>query len=232
MSSVGRISLEKSGRIGIEIVPLDSTIQSEKYLRDMEIYYKKDMDLKLSEKICDLEVSLDFRSGITGESLAGNVISDAFRWYHESDIGLINGGGIRADVPAGNFTLKSARSLLPFGNKICQILIKGNELKALLKKNAPNTKGQLLHVSGLSYEYHESKDSIYINWKGKELQDDDLLSVSINNYFLNKLDVDFQLLVDEEDALAIEDFEVLRLYGEEKKSLHPKIQGRFKIVRE
>ncbi len=198
----------------------------------MEIYYKRDMELKLAEKISYLEVPLNFRDGITKESAAGNLVSDAYREWYKSDVGLINGGGIRADIPKGDFTIKSARSLLPFGNKICQILIEGKELKSLLKKYAGNTKGQLLHVSGISYQYDQKTDSIHVEWKGDSLSDDELLTVSLNNYFLKKLDVDCDILINETDLKAKEDYEVLRQYCKKQKALHPKVQGRFVIVRE
>lgn len=232
MSSVAKISLQKGERLLIEIIPLDENIVSEKYLRDMEIYYKRDMELKLAEKISYLEVPLNFRDGITKESAAGNLVSDAYREWYKSDVGLINGGGIRADIPKGDFTIKSARSLLPFGNKICQILIEGKELKSLLKKYAGNTKGQLLHVSGISYQYDQKTDSIHVEWKGDSLSDDELLTVSLNNYFLKKLDVDCDILINETDLKAKEDYEVLRQYCKKQKALHPKVQGRFVIVRE
>jgi len=231
MSSLAKITIQNDKKVQVDMISLDSTIQAEKYLRDMEIYYKKDMDLRLQEKLCDLEVALDFRSGIKGESLAGNLISDAYREYHDSNVGLINGGGIRADISAGDFTLKSARSLLPFGNRICQILIKGIEMKKLLIQFAGDTRGQLLHVSGIRYNYNQKLNSINIEWKGKKLQDDDLLTVSLNNYFLKKLTVEFEILIDENDPLALEDFEVLRKYCASRKMLHPKLEGRFTIIR-
>lgn len=232
MSSLAKVSIGKDKRSLIEIIPLDSSIPSEKYLRDMEVYYKKDMDLKLSEQISYLEVPLNFRNGIEGESVAGNLISDAFREYYDSNIGLINGGGIRADVPKGVFTLKSLRSLLPFGNKVCKILLKGADLKKILKKYARDTNGQLLHVSGIAYEYFQRQDSIKVQWKGKSLNDEELLSVSLNNYLMNKLKVDFEVLVNETDKNSIADYEILQQYCAEKKSLHPELQGRFKIIRE
>lgn len=232
MSSLAKVSIELNKRPVIEIIPLDSTIPSEKYLRDMEIYYQKDMDLKLSEQISYLEVPLNFRDGILNESTAGNLISDAFREYYDSNVALINGGGIRADVPKGVFTLKSLRSLLPFGNKICKILLKGAELKKLLKQYAGNTKGQLLHVSGIKYEYWQQQDSINVEWKGKKLDDEELLSVSLSDYFLDRLDIEFEFLIDETDKSAIADYDILRQYCKKRKSLHPKVQGRIKIIRE
>lgn len=230
MSSIARVSLKKNERPLVQIIPLNAKVKPEKYMRDMEIYYKNDMELQLSQKISYLKVPLGFRAGIIGESLAGNLISDAFREWHKSDVGLINGGGIRADLSTGAFTLKSARSLLPFGNKICQIVIKGHELKSILKNAASSKKGQLLHVSGIQYQYFEAEDKIEVQWKNKDLQDDDLLTVSLNNYLLGKLKGDFEILIDEYHANALEDFEVLRQYCENFKVLEPKLEKRFEIV--
>jgi hypothetical protein len=69
-----------------------------------------------------------------------------------------------------------------------------------------------------------------VQWKNKDLQDDDLLTVSLNNYLLGKLKGDFEILIDEHHANALEDFEVLRQYCENFKVLEPKLEKRFEIV--
>jgi len=232
MSSVAKLSLEKNKKPLVEIIPLNNEIASEKYLRDMELYYHKDMELQLAEKIGKLEVPLSFREGIIGESLAGNLISDAYREWHDSNVGIINGGGIRANVPKGDLTLKSVRSLLPFGNKICKILINGQQLKQLLKEHAKGKNGQLFHVSGIKYKYSLADDKIVVERNGKELEDDELLSVSLNSYSLGKLNGEFEVLIDESHPKAIEDFEVLKRYCKKYKVLKPMLEGRILILAE
>ncbi|MBL4561681.1 MAG: bifunctional metallophosphatase/5'-nucleotidase [Labilibaculum sp.] len=229
MSSVAKVSLEKNKKPLVEIIPLNNEIASEKYMLDMELYYQKDMELQLAEKIGRLAVPLSFKDGITGESLAGNLISDAYREWHDSNVGIINGGGIRANVPKGDFTLKSVRSLLPFGNKICQILIKGQQLKQLLKEHATDKSGQLFHVSGIKYKYTLADDKIVVERNGKKLEDDELLTVSLNNYSLRKLNGEFELLIDESHPKAIEDFEVLKEYCKKLKTVKPILEGRILI---
>ncbi len=229
MSSVAKISLGENKKILVDIIPLDQKIASEKYLRDMEMYYKKDMDLQLSEKLCQLEVPLNFRDGIVGESLAGNLISDAFKEWHDSNVGIINGGGIRAAIPAGNFTLKSARSLLPFGNQICQILMKGSELKKVLRAHASDKKGGLLHVSGITYAYKDSLITVLRN--GIELDDEELLTVSLNNFLLEHLDADFEILIDKLNPEAIADYDVLKAYCKKYKLIKPVIEKRITLFR-
>ncbi len=232
MSSLAKVSLERNKKPLIEIIPLNSKVVSEKYLRDMELYYQKDMDLQLTEKICQLEVPLSVKDGIIGESLAGNLISDAFKEWHDSNVGIINGGGIRADIPVGDFTLKSVRSILPFGNRICQILIKGGELKRLLKENAIDKNGQLLHVSGISYKYFAASKEIVVERNGKDLDDEELLTVSLNTYSLGKLKGEFEVLIDETNPRAIEDFEVLKAYCKKIKIVKPVLERRILILSE
>ncbi|MDE5420376.1 5'-nucleotidase C-terminal domain-containing protein [Labilibaculum sp. DW002] len=229
MSSVAKISLGENKKILVDIIPLDQKVASEKYMRDMEVYYKKDMELQLSEKICELEVPLNFRDGIIGESLAGNLISDAFKEWHDSNVGMINGGGIRADISAGDFMLKSARSLLPFGNKICQIIIKGSELKKVLRNHASDKKGALLHVSGITYAYKDSLITVLRN--GIELDDEELLTVSLNSFLLERLDADFEILIDKLDPEAIADYDVLKAYCKKHKLVKPVLEKRISLFR-
>lgn len=230
MSSVAHICLEKDKNTDVNIIPLNSDIKSEKALEKMELYYKKDMESRLSEKISHLEFPLNFIDGIKGESAAGNLVSDAFREWHDADVGLINGGGIRADIPAGELTLKGIRSILPFGNKICQISIKGIELKRLLKRYAGDKKGQLLHVSGIRYEYFPVTDSVSVIWRDKELVDDKWLTVALNNYLLNKLEAEHRVLIDESHAKAVEDFQALRSYCLKRDRISPEREGRIEIL--
>jgi len=227
MSSLAKVSLEKNQKPLVEIIPLDNKIEPDAELQEMEVVYKKDMEQKLSRHLSTLEVPLNFRDGICKESLAGNLITDAFREYYDSDVALINGAGIRADVPAGEFTLKSARSLLPFGNKICQIAMNVSELKQILKRHAEDKDGQLLHVSGISYIYSAQSKELIIKRHGEELKDEEWLTLSLNTYLLDKLDGDFEIIIDESQAKAIADFEALFAYCEKRKALHPKLENRM-----
>lgn len=229
MSSVAKIGLKKGAKLHVEIIPLDQNITADLNLREMELYYKRDMELKLAKPISKLEIPLHFREGITRESAACNLVTDAFREYHQADVGLINGGGIRADVSPGKFTLKSARSLLPFGNKICKIIIKSYDLKQFIKKFAISKGGQLLHVSGLKYKYSPLNDDLLVEWKGKELGDEELLTVALNSYLLDQMDGDFEILIDRTSPEAIEDYEALRIYCEKRDVLHPLLEGRLSV---
>ena len=230
MSSVAHVSLEKGSTPSIKIIALDSTIKSDVDLLQLENYYREDMNQKLSEIIGELEVDLSFREGIERESLAGNLISDAFRWWHKADVGIINGGGIRSDVEKGKMSLKEVRSLLPFGNKICKIRMKIGDLKVVLKKRVQDRSGKLLQVSGIKYTYDSKTKNIDIYQDGDKIENERVISISLNNYLLSKIQQNYELLIDVSDAKAEKDYEVLRSYIKKKRVLCPKIEGRIQIL--
>ncbi|MBI5974337.1 5'-nucleotidase C-terminal domain-containing protein [Staphylococcus canis] len=70
----------------------------------------------------------------TGETNLGNAIADAMESYgqtgfsHPSDFAVTNSGGIRASLGKGEVTLNDIITVLPFGNTIAQIQVKGSDV--------------------------------------------------------------------------------------------------------
>lgn len=54
-----------------------------------------------------------------------------------ADLSLLNFGGIRCDIPAGDITLGTLYSMLPFDNTIVIITVKGSELKKMFDRFTP-----------------------------------------------------------------------------------------------
>lgn len=52
------------------------------------------------------------------------------------DVGLINSGGIRVDLPAGTVIKDDLVSMLPFRNYLCYVALKGEDLTALFEEMA------------------------------------------------------------------------------------------------
>ncbi|WP_241758024.1 bifunctional metallophosphatase/5'-nucleotidase [Myxococcus landrumensis] len=81
------------------------------------------------------------------ESPLGSVLSDALREVSKSDIALLNSGGLRAELPAGELTYGALFEVLPFDNTIAVLTVSTEELKRLLEA-AYSRKG-IYQVSGL-----------------------------------------------------------------------------------
>ena len=88
----------------------------------------------LSEEVGEtaFELSISDEEGIrkvrARETGIGDMISDAFRFYDNADIGIVNGGGIRTSIPAGTITYGTLLSIQPFQNSYCMIKVTGQQL--------------------------------------------------------------------------------------------------------
>ena len=78
--------------------------------------------------------------GRTRETNLGNAIADALYDYGQTgftngqtDLAVINGGGIRTSINQGKVTKGDVLAVLPFGNTIAQIDVNGKQLKAMFE---------------------------------------------------------------------------------------------------
>ncbi|MEO1768444.1 5'-nucleotidase C-terminal domain-containing protein [Candidatus Enterococcus ferrettii] len=75
----------------------------------------------------------------TRETNLGNLIGDAMWAYGQegfsepTDFAMMNGGGIRENIEAGPITRGDIIAVLPFGNSISQIKVKGSQIKEMFE---------------------------------------------------------------------------------------------------
>lgn len=63
----------------------------------------------------------------TKETTLADLLTDAMRETGEADIALMNGGGIRESIPAGDINLYSIGKALPFVNLLVTIEARGGK---------------------------------------------------------------------------------------------------------
>lgn len=88
------------------------------------------------------------------ETNIGDLVADAYRVVGDADIGWANGGGIRADIPAGEITYGDIIEVHPYSNQLCVVETTGQQILNALEMasaSCPNESGGFLQVSGLSY---------------------------------------------------------------------------------
>lgn len=89
-----------------------------------------------------------------GETNLADLITDAILKATDADAVMTNGGGIRASIDKGEITMGEAFEVLPFGNLVTVIKVKGQAIVDALKHGAgdyPETKGAFPQVAGLEY---------------------------------------------------------------------------------
>ena len=106
----------------------------------------------------------------SSETNLGDLCADAYRTVLGADIAVVNGGGIRADIPAGDITYNNIINVHPFGNMACLVEATGQEILDLLEmmgRLAPAENGGFMQVSGLTYEINAYiKSSVALDEKG------------------------------------------------------------------
>lgn len=148
-----------------KVIPIDSKI---KEAPEFAAVYRKYANLlaDLAKPVGRSTVALDARSAEnrTRETNVGNLVADSFRRTLAADVGLMNGGSIRADtlIPAGRIIARDVLSILPFKNKLVKIEVTGAVLKAALEHGvsriAPGAEpGGFPQVSGIQFSFDASK---------------------------------------------------------------------------
>jgi 5'-nucleotidase/UDP-sugar diphosphatase len=113
-----------------------------------------------------------------GETPLGNFVADVIRDAAGADIAIINSGGIRAALPAGNVTVGDVYSTLPFDNRIVVVSMPGWRVRELLDFSARRLgKGGFAQVSGVSFVIRGDRAS-YIRVSKKPLESERVYRVA------------------------------------------------------
>ena len=122
----------------------------------------------------------------TEETNLGDLITDALVWSVVNNggvtpeqlpnvVAITNGGGIRASIEAGGISRKDVNTVLPFGNTVAVIYVKGSELLEALEASTfctPTAIGGFPQTSGIKWTVDTTQEyaqgAIYTDASGKE----------------------------------------------------------------
>ena len=147
--------------------------ETDAFIKNIQAKYSE----MLEEVVGNTSVLLTTNNPDTGERAVrkaetnlGDFCADAFRDQSGADIAFMNGGGIRADVEAGEITYNDLLNVFPFSNTMCVAEVTGSQIRDALEmacKNYPEESGGFLQVSGLSYTINSSiPSSVKLDDKG------------------------------------------------------------------
>ena len=155
-ANVGELVITKKGKITTKLISLGEDEETKSYVEGIKDEYNKLLEEVIGKTEVDL-TTLDAdgnRAVRNAETNLGDFCADAFRSVMDADIGMMNGGGIRANIAAGNLTYNNMLSVFPWSNYGCVIEATGQQIKDALEmgaKNYPEESGGFLQVSGLKY---------------------------------------------------------------------------------
>ena len=120
-----------------------------------EVIASTDVDLFIYDPVEVDEDGDPIRMIKRSEMNLGDLCADAVRAVSGADIGLVNGGGIKSNIPAGDITYGDILNVNPYGNQVCLVEVTGSQILDALEwgaRSVPEECGAFLHVSGLTYE--------------------------------------------------------------------------------
>ena len=200
---------------------------------------------ELSQVVGRSAVELDARSAVgrTQETNVGNFIADSFRTATGADVGLMNGGSIRADeiISPGPLTKRDVLSILPFKNRVIKLELTGAMLRAALEHGVARSAedkepGRFPQVSGVRFTFDARRPAgsriVDLTVNGKSLDEKKNYTLATSDYVgIDGGDgysvfKEARLLTPREQAQF--DSDVLRAAIAAKKVIAPKIEGRIK----
>lgn len=165
-STIGEMTIAANGTITTKLTKeyegSDATVAA------LQKTWMDKVEGMLGEKIA--ETSIEFtindaegnRAVRKGATNLFDLNADAFYWYInevanlDCDVAVMNGGGVRATIEAGDWTYKSCKTVNPFGNVLCLMKVPGQMILDALEFGAKDTpdaeSGGFLSAAGLTYE--------------------------------------------------------------------------------
>ncbi len=145
------------------------------------------IDDKYRSPIGEAPVALSRRDQ-NGETELGRWASDVVRIAAKADVGIYNGGGIRADLPAGVLNLNHLYEVFPFDNEVVVFEARGDEIVGLLIENVMQRNkgwGGILVYSGLQWGWTRRMDVpelVDVRVGGEPLDPSRTYTVATNSY--------------------------------------------------
>ena len=172
LATVGVVTISKDG-ITIGSVDLEKYEKTDDVVEEAAQRVIDEVDAEYGAVFAKSEVELcgeKAPGNRTQETNNGDLIADAILWYAKKDgslpvadenvIAITNGGGIRAAIAAGDITKKDVNTVLPFGNTVAYVTVKGSVLLEALEASTfstPEAVGAFPQVSGIKFSIDTNK---------------------------------------------------------------------------
>jgi len=213
--------------------PVDEQIPAHPGVQAIIDTYRGRVEQRLQEVVAYSSVDLEGgREAVRSrETNLGNLICDLFRAYTRADVCVVNGGGIRASIPAGPITVGALLKTLPFSNLVATKKIDGEQLWETLEFAASLRRpaGGFLQVSGLAVVIEDATLKA-VTVGGEPLRRDRTYTLATSEFLLSGGD-GYSVLTEgaEPVYLGYTDNAIVTHMLREQGTVSPKVEGRITI---
>ena len=173
--NIGVITLSTDGKFTSTLMPTAELTEIDADVQSFTDSIKQEA-LKAGERVIghtDFPISIKGPDGKrivrNSEANIGNLCADAIRHGTKAEIALINGGGIRASIDAGDITINDCFKVFSFNNTVCIAAMSGQQILDALEFGAratPAEVGGFLQVSGIRFDINLVTSPVVLDEKG------------------------------------------------------------------
>ena len=117
----------------------------------------------------------------------GNLVADAMRDAAHSDIAVMNNGGIRANLLAGDVNFGRLYEVQPFGNTLFTLRVRGADLRGYFARLVAGS-GIRAHVSGVTMRYDPARSAddrlVEVRVGGKSIDPKRVYTITLNDFMV------------------------------------------------
>lgn len=161
--------------------------ENDKLLKYLEKYQKQGSE-KLMIPVANIRGVFDGKREVSRsqQTPLGNLITTAQRQSVKANLGIVNGGSIRASLPENTVNYKDILTVFPFGNTVAHVDFSGKELLAYLNKVAQHKvdEGSFTHFSAnVAMKVNRANQTISdVKIDGKAIEPTKTYRLSLVNY--------------------------------------------------
>ena len=158
LANIGKITIAADGTISGENIPtegLEADAEATAVVAGVAERFKDLTSAVVAKSNVDLIANAEDGTRIVRaqETNLGDLCADAYRTVMEADIAFANGGGVRANIAAGDITFGDILSVQTFGNMLCLAEVSGQQILDALElgySQLPGLSGAFLQISGIT----------------------------------------------------------------------------------
>lgn len=221
----------------------DATVKA--YVDDINNSFKADMAKVVGTTAYDLTTNdpdTGKRAVRTADTNLTDLCADANRLALGTsvDVGIINGGGVRATIAKGDITVEKLMTTYPFGNNLCVISASGQTLKDALEMSArlyPQENGGFLHVSGATYTIDPTvnggKSGVVLNDKNEFVSFDNTKEYRVRNIMIGgkAIDLNKQYTIGGFDYTLINGGDGFTMFKKNGTVVKKNVMGDFEVLK-
>lgn len=160
-ANIGVVTIDTDGSISADLVNYEEFSETDPEIDSLCDGINAELDAIMGEVVAVTDVYLEGTREIIrkSETNLGDLITDAMLNATDADLAIINSGGIRASIEAGDITRGDILTVLPFSNFGVTKHVTGAEIMEMLEISVsiyPELSGEFLQMSGIEFTFDPS----------------------------------------------------------------------------